>query len=69
MPRKPTVDWRSERAQDAIEYLLVTGGVAVAFAVALLTFDAVIVEVAGHVCPSVDTANALAAVGSCLGMS
>lgn len=58
-----------DRAQDAIEYLLVAGAFVVAFAGAMLTLDAVMPEVLGYVCPSADTANPAVAVGSCLGLT
>ncbi len=58
---------RSEEAQNAFEYLLVIGSVVVGFVAALLAFDVVIAQLVGLVCPAVDTANALAAIGSCIG--
>ena len=57
---------RSEEAQDAFEYLLVIGGVVVGIIVALLAFDVVVAQVVGHLCPSVDTANPLSAIGNCI---
>lgn len=58
-----------ERAQDALEYLMVIGAVVVALVIALLGFDTVIPQVVGHLCPGVDTANPAVAVGSCLGFA
>lgn len=59
----------SESAQGTFEYLLATGIFVVALVTAMLGFDTVIVDVVGHVCPSVDTANAAVAIGSCIGIS
>lgn len=58
-----------ERAQNAFEYLLVIGAVVVAMVAALVVgFELLLPEVAGLVCPSVDTAtDPIATVGSCLG--
>lgn len=56
-----------EQGQGTFEYLMVSGVVVVAFVAGLFAFDSVVVEVVGHVCPSVDTANPVVAVGSCLG--
>lgn len=58
-----------DHAQNTFEYLLVIGAVVLPLVGALLGFDQVVVEVVGYVCPAVDTANPLAAVGSCLGIS
>ncbi len=59
-----------ERAQDAFEYLLVTGVVAVALAVALVIgFEALVPTVVNHSCPSIDTSNAsggVSANGACI---
>jgi hypothetical protein len=55
-----------ERAQDAFEYLLTVGTLVVLFVGALLAFDPVVRAVVGLVCPGVDTANGLVAVGSCI---
>ncbi|MCK9517696.1 MAG: hypothetical protein M0R74_01535 [Dehalococcoidia bacterium] len=60
---------QDDRAQDALEYLLVIGGFVVLLVLGLLAFDSLIVDVVGLVCPSVDTANPAVAVGSCLGIS
>lgn len=57
-----------ERGQGTFEYLMVSGVVVIAFVTGLFAFDSVVVEVVGHVCPSVDTANPVVAVGSCLGI-
>jgi hypothetical protein len=57
---------RDERAQDAFEYLLTVGTLLVLMAAALLAFDAVVAQLVGLVCPAVDTANGLAAIGSCI---
>lgn len=58
-----------ERAQNSFEYLLVVGAVVVAIVgVMIAGFALLIPEVAGHVCPSVDTAaDPVSTVGSCLG--
>ena len=56
----------SEAAQGTFDYLLATGIFVVALVSGLFAFDAVIVDIVGHICPSVDTADPLAAVGSCL---
>jgi hypothetical protein len=58
---------RSEEAQNAFEYLLLIGGLLVAIAGGLLGINAVVAQVVGLVCPSVDTANALSAIGNCVG--
>ena len=55
-----------ESAQGALEYLLAVGGVVVVLILGLMAFDQVVQIVVGHLCPSVDTADALAAVGSCI---
>ena len=57
---------RGEAGQNAFEYMLVLGGVVAAVVAALLTFDVLIAEFVGHVCPGVDTANGLSAVGDCI---
>lgn len=57
----------SEEAQNTFEYVLVIGSVVIAFVAGFLAFDAVIPQVVGLVCPSVDTANALSAIGNCIG--
>ena len=59
---------RGERAQNTFEYLLVVGGVAVVMVAAMIVgFKLLLPEVAGLVCPSVDTAaNPVATIGSCL---
>ena len=57
---------RSASGQNTFEYLLVVGGVVVLMAIAWLGFDGLIPGLVGHVCPSVDTANPAAAIGSCL---
>jgi hypothetical protein len=59
----------AEEGQGTFEYLIVTGIFAVALVSALLAFDALIVEVVGHVCPSVDTANVAVTIGSCIGLT
>jgi len=56
----------AERAQNTFEYLLVVGAVVAPLVLALFAFDQVVVGVVGYVCPAVDTANSLSAVGSCL---
>jgi hypothetical protein len=58
-----------ERAQNTFEYLLVVGAVVVAMVAALiLGFELLLPQVAGLVCPSVDTAaDPIAIIGSCLG--
>ena len=60
---------REERAQNTFEYLLVIGAVVVAMVAALiLGFELLLPQVAGLVCPSVDTAaDPIAIIGSCLG--
>ncbi|GAB4320773.1 MAG: hypothetical protein Kow0010_00760 [Dehalococcoidia bacterium] len=56
-----------ERAQNAFEYLLVTGVIVVAFVGALIAGVALLIpEVVGYVCPSVDPLGG-GGVGSCLG--
>ena len=57
-----------ERAQNTFEYLLVAGAVVVAMAGAMIVgFELLLPQVAGLVCPSVDTAaNPVATIGSCL---
>jgi len=59
---------RGERAQNTFEYLLVIGAVVVAMVGAMIVgFKLLLPEVAGLVCPSVDTAaNPIATIGSCL---
>jgi len=57
---------RDDRGQDTLEYLVVIGGLVVAMVIGLLGFDVVIQGLLGHLCPSVDTANPLVAVGSCI---
>ena len=58
---------RGERAQNTFEYLMVVGAVVVAVVAAMIVgFELLLPQVAGLVCPSVDTANPLVAVGSCL---
>ena len=57
---------RGERAQNTFEYLLIMGVVVVAMVGALMGFKPLLREVAGLVCPSVDTADPVAAFKSCL---
>jgi len=59
---------REERAQNAFEYLLIIGAVVVAMVGAMIVgFKLLLPEIAGLVCPSVDTAaNPIATIGSCL---
>jgi len=59
---------RGERAQNTFEYLLVVGAVVVAAVAAMIAgFELLLPQVAGLVCPSVDTAaNPIATIGSCL---
>jgi len=59
---------RGERAQNTFEYMLVVGAVVVAMVAAMIAgFELLLPEVAGLVCPSVDTAaNPIATIGSCL---
>ena len=61
--------WSEQSAQDTFEYLLLAGAFVVPFAAALIGLAAfVIPEIAGHVCPAVDTAaDPSPSVGSCLG--
>jgi hypothetical protein len=59
----------TDSAQDAIEYLIITGAFVVVLVIAMLAFDNVVVSVLDHVCPSVDTANPAVAIGSCIGLS
>jgi len=63
-----TVLAREERAQNTFEYLLVIGAVVVAMVGAMIVgFELLLPQVAGLVCPSVDTAaNPIATIGSCL---
>ena len=57
----------SERAQGAIEYLLVIGAVAVAVMLVFMGFDTVVREFVGHACHSIDTAvTPTATAGSCI---
>ena len=60
---------REERAQNTFEYVLVIGAVVVAMVGAMIVgFKLLLPEIAGLVCPSVDTAaNPVATIGSCLG--
>lgn len=54
-------------AQDTYEYLLVVAAVVVVMVIGLMAFDAVLVQVLGASCPSVDTAKGVAATaGSCV---
>jgi fluoride ion exporter CrcB/FEX len=57
-----------ERAQNTFEYMLVVGAVVVAAVGAMIAgFELLLPQVAGLVCPSVDTAaNPIATIGSCL---
>ena len=59
---------RDQRAQNTFEYLLVIGAVVVAMVAAMIAgFELLLPQVAGLVCPSVDTAaNPIATIGSCL---
>ncbi len=58
--------WRLERGQGSIEYLLVIATVVVVIVGALtIGFAAIMPQVAGLLCPAVDTASAVAA-DSCL---
>lgn len=58
---------RSDTAQDSFEYLLVIGGIVIALFLGLLAFDAVVVQMLGASCPSIDTAQGVAATaGSCV---
>ncbi len=58
---------RQERGQASVEYLLVVGTVVVVIVGAMaIGFAALVPQVAGLVCPAVDTASA-AAPNSCLG--
>ena len=57
---------KDDDAQDAFEYMLAVGGVVVTMVIALMAFDAVIAGILGLVCPAVDTADPLAAIGSCI---
>jgi Flp pilus assembly pilin Flp len=45
-----------ERGQDALEYILASGTLAVLLAVALFGFRELVPEFVGHECPGVDTA-------------
>lgn len=56
---------RSEEAQDAFEYVLVIGTVAVALVASMYGFKAIVLAVLGHACDSVDTGVSVS-VGSCL---
>lgn len=59
-----------ERAQDAFEYLLVTGVIVVAVAVALVIgLKTLVPTVVDHTCSSIDTSNAsggVSASGDCI---
>lgn len=56
----------NDHAQDTFEYLLVVGSVVVTMVIGLMGFDDVIQGLLGNLCPAVDTANPLVAVGSCI---
>ena len=56
---------RDTRGQDAFEYLLASGTVAVVFAAAFLAFAEVIPAVVGFACPAIDTVSPVA-VGACI---
>ena len=56
----------STGGQNSFEYLLTVGTIVVAFVAALFAFDQLIQIFLGHVCPAVDTANPLVAIGSCI---
>ena len=59
---------RQERGQGSIEYLLVVATLVVLIVGGLTVGSAALMpQVAGLLCPAVDTANAAAAPGSCLG--
>ena len=59
--------WRQEQGQGSVEYLLVVATVVVLIVgVLAVGFAALLPQVAGLVCPAVDTASAVAA-NSCLG--
>lgn len=59
--------WRQERGQSGLEYLLVVATVVVVIVGALTVgFAALVPQIAGLVCPAVDTAIATAP-NSCLG--
>jgi hypothetical protein len=70
MTKQSTMHWRvflwRDEAQGAVEYLLVIGAIVVVTFAAFMGFDSLVREFVGHVCPSVDTANPLVAVGSCI---
>ena len=55
-----------DRAQNGYEYMLIVGAIVVTMAAAFLTLDVAIAWFVGVVCPSVDTANALVAFGTCI---
>jgi len=58
-----------ENAQDSLEYLMVIGAVVVVMMAFLIAgFYGLVPDVVGWVCPSVDTADPLASLGSCLGI-
>ena len=58
---------RGERAQNTFEYLMVVGAVVVAVVAAMIVgFELLLPQVAGLVCPSVDTADPFVAFKSCL---
>lgn len=57
--------FRDERGQDAFEYLLVLGAVVVAIVISFAAFDAVVFDVSGTACESVDTAASTEA-GDCI---
>ncbi len=59
--------WRQQRGQGGVEYLLVVAtGVVIIVGAMAGGFAALLPQVAGLVCPAVDTASA-AAPNSCLG--
>lgn len=53
-------------AQDTLEYMLIVGGVVVAIVISLMAFDTLVAGILGLVCPAVDTADPLAAIGTCI---
>lgn len=56
----------ADSAQNTFEYVLAVGVLAVGVAAALWGFDAMVEQIVAYACPSVDTADGLATVGSCI---
>ncbi|MEZ4503840.1 MAG: hypothetical protein R3C39_14555 [Dehalococcoidia bacterium] len=66
LPLRGNLPLGSDSAQDTLEYLLTVASIVVAVILGLLGFDQLIQLFVGHLCPSVDTANPLVAIGTCI---